>query len=409
MATTQKNIPALRFPEFKEEWEKKNLGMISSIKTGPFGSLLHEKDYVDKGTPIITVEHLGERGIEHRNLPMVSEKDKERLKSYTLKVNDIVFSRVGSVDRNSIIKLSEEGWLFSGRLLRIRLENRCAHANFLSFNLQKEATKHRIRSVAVGQTMPSLNTEILKCFYIFLPSSVSEQQKIAAFLSLVDTKIEQLTKKKALLEQYKKGMMQKLFSQEIRFKNEQKDNYPDWEEKKLGDIGKIITGKTPKTSNEALWDGDIQFITPSDIIGENKYQTSTERYVKRTRNLRILPPQSIIYTCIASIGKICISVKPCATNQQINALIPNDSYDSEYVYYSLLKMTPQIKATQATTTLPIINKTEFAKICISIPCISEQKKIANFLSAIDEKIELVTGQIKQARAFKKGLLQQMFI
>ena len=106
-----------------------------------FGSLLHEKDYVDRGTPIITVEHLGELGIKHKNIPLVSAKDKERLKGYILKVDDIVFSRVGSVDRNSIIKPEEDGWLFSGRLQESESESRHAHAKFLSFSFQQVHTR----------------------------------------------------------------------------------------------------------------------------------------------------------------------------------------------------------------------------------------------------------------------------
>ena len=97
------------------DWEVVKLGNVSEIRTGPFGSSLHEKDYVTDGTPIITVEHLGEFGIVHKNMPMVSDKDKKRLISYSMQPNDIVFSRVGSVDRNSMVTESEQGWLFSGR------------------------------------------------------------------------------------------------------------------------------------------------------------------------------------------------------------------------------------------------------------------------------------------------------
>jgi type I restriction enzyme S subunit len=102
-----------------EDWKVISVGQIAEVKTGPFGSALHEKDYVDDGTPIITVEHLGERGVIHTNLPMVSDADKARLNAYILRQGNIVFSRVGSVDRNALIKATEDGWLFSGRLLRV--------------------------------------------------------------------------------------------------------------------------------------------------------------------------------------------------------------------------------------------------------------------------------------------------
>ena len=102
------------------EWKVYNLGEIASVQTGPFGSQLHQSDYVEVGTPIITVEHLGENRILHNNLPRVNDEDKSRLKKYWLQEDDIVFSRVGSVDRRAYVKKDEEGWLFSGRCLRVR-------------------------------------------------------------------------------------------------------------------------------------------------------------------------------------------------------------------------------------------------------------------------------------------------
>src|SRR5712691_1261482 len=116
-----------------EDWEVTKLREVADVKTGPFGSSLHEKDYVDDGTPIITVEHLGEQGVIYVNLPMVSDIDRKRLKAYSLSKGDIVFSRVGSVDRNALIKEEESGWLFSGRLLRIRLKISKIYPHFLSY------------------------------------------------------------------------------------------------------------------------------------------------------------------------------------------------------------------------------------------------------------------------------------
>ena len=160
--------PKLRFKEFDGDWANFNLGDISDIKTGPFGSTLHQKDYVEIGTPIITVEHLGEVGLTSQNLPLVSDEDKVRLKSYMLDEGDLAFSRVGSVDRCAIITDKEKGWLFSGRILRVRPNKKLVHSKNLMYALKTEDAKYRIRSVAVGQTMPSLNTEILKNFSINL-------------------------------------------------------------------------------------------------------------------------------------------------------------------------------------------------------------------------------------------------
>jgi len=170
------------------EWRKTRLTDIcipGGVQTGPFGSQLHQKDYVEKGTPIITVEHLGDNRISHQNLPRITEQDKERLKKYTLKMGDIVFSRVGSVDRRALVRESEDGWLFSGRCLRVRLDrNKADPAQFGT-----ESFKELMRSIAVGATMPSINTKILSDIEIILPS-LPEQKNTAAILIALDDKIE---------------------------------------------------------------------------------------------------------------------------------------------------------------------------------------------------------------------------
>ncbi len=183
----------------------------------------------------------------------------------------------------------------------------------------------------------------------------------------------------------------------------------EWEEKNLGSVGQIVTGKTPSTSNPELWDGDISFITPTDITEQGKYQAKTQRTITKQRNTKLLPIGSISYTCIASIGKMTITTNNSSTNQQINSIIVNDDFNNEYVYYALLKLTPYIKSTQANTTLPIINKTEFSGFKIQIPSLQEQVKIANFLSLIDNKIDQVGKQLIESKQFKKALLQQMFV
>ncbi len=204
-----------RLPGFRGEWEVKGLGEIADVKTGPFGSSLHESDYVQDGTPIITVEHLGEFGVTHFNLPLVSDSDRQRLRAYSLEIGDIVFSRVGSIDRNALIRKEEEGWLFSGRLLRVRPDKQRAVAPFLSYQFHGEGFKALVRNVAVGQTMASLNTQILKGIAVVLPS-LPEQAAIAAILSDMDAEIGSLGAKLAKACQLKQGMMQELLTGRIR-------------------------------------------------------------------------------------------------------------------------------------------------------------------------------------------------
>jgi type I restriction enzyme, S subunit len=138
------------------EWDVVPLQSIASVKTGPFGAQLHESDYVDEGTPIITVEHLSDFGIIHQQLPRVSDYDKRRLSQYLLIKGDIVFSRVGSIDRNSLIQEIESGWLFSGRLLRVRPINNTIFTQYLSYYFLFDKFKNFMRNVAVGGIMASI-------------------------------------------------------------------------------------------------------------------------------------------------------------------------------------------------------------------------------------------------------------
>ena len=182
----------------------------------------------------------------------------------------------------------------------------------------------------------------------------------------------------------------------------------EWEEKELGEVGNIITGKTPSTKEEELWDGDILFVTPTDM-NESKYQHSTERTVKKTDKMNVLPEKTVMVTCIASIGKMSLSTQPSITNQQINSIIPyKEISDNEFLYYAILKDIDKIKASQSSSTVPIINKTEFGKINTFIPSMEEQQKIADCLSSLDELIEARREKIASLKAYKKGLLQQLF-
>ena len=183
----------------------------------------------------------------------------------------------------------------------------------------------------------------------------------------------------------------------------------EWEEKELGEVGSIITGKTPSTKEEELWNGDILFVTPTDM-NESKYQHSIERTVKKTDKMNVLPEKSVMVTCIASIGKMSLSTKPSITNQQINSIVPyKEISDNEFLYYAILKDIDKIKASQSSSTVPIINKAEFAKINTFIPSIEEQQKIADCLSALDKEIAAEEEALEELKAYKKGLLQRMFV
>lgn len=168
--------------------KEKFLRELADIQTGPFGSQLHKEDYVADGTPIVTVEHLGNKMFSEQNLPRVSNTDKNRLKKYVLKQGDIVFSRVGSVDRCSYVDQKHDGWMFSGRCLRVRPTSEI-DSEYLYYYFCLEETKQFVRNVAVGATMPSINTKLLGEVVVTFPE-LEQQKRISGILSAIDSKIE---------------------------------------------------------------------------------------------------------------------------------------------------------------------------------------------------------------------------
>ena len=189
------------------------LKTIADIQTGPFGSQLHKEDYVETGTPIVTVEHLGNRVFTEQNLPRVSDSDKARLIKYTLSTGDIVFSRVGSVDRCSYVDKSHDGWMFSGRCLRVRPPE-LVDSLYLYYYFCLEETKQFVRNIAVGATMPSINTKLLGEVEIALPD-LNNQKRIAAVLSSLDDKIENNQKLNDNLADLLQTIYQGRFSNDI--------------------------------------------------------------------------------------------------------------------------------------------------------------------------------------------------
>jgi type I restriction enzyme S subunit len=240
------------------EWKTVKLGEVANVQTGPFGSQLHNEDYVIKGTPIVTVEHLGARVFSTQNLPCVSDADKERLKKYTLKEGDVVFSRVGSVDRCSYVSSNEEGWLFSGRCLRVRT-NEEVYPLFLYYYLQKEDVKQSIRNIAVGATMPSINTKLLSEIEVTYPSH-KEQLSIAAILSSLDDKIENNNRINRNLEAQAQALFKSWF---VDFEPWGGTMPDDWREGTLGEIaefkrGKGILGKDARPGNVPVVAGGME-------------------------------------------------------------------------------------------------------------------------------------------------------
>ena len=177
-------------------WTDATVGDFASVQTGPFGSQLHKEDYVESGTPIITVEHMDGKYIAHRNLPLVSQNDVDRLRKYDLHTGDIVFSRVGSMDRAVMVSQHEDGWLFSGRCLRVRPYDPNTGSYFLWW-FNQPVIRQLVTASAVGATMPSINTSILNSIRIVFPQKdiVTQFCKMAdGLIEIIATNLEEIRK-----------------------------------------------------------------------------------------------------------------------------------------------------------------------------------------------------------------------
>ena len=268
-----------------EEWKEYTLGEIANIQTGPFGSQLHNKDYVEDGTPIVTVEHLGSKKFTTQNLPCVTSEDRERLKKYSMEEGDVIFSRVGSVDRCSYVDSSEEGWLFSGRCLRVRPSNRIFPL-FLYYYLCQPTIKRHIRNIAVGATMPSINTQLLSEVPIEIPA-LQIQERIALILSPLDDKIELNRKINSNLEEQAKALFKSWFIDFEPFKggkfvDSELGKIPEgWEVTTIGDVTENIKEKVGNRNDikvlSPITSG--QLVLSEDYFSKQVFSNSIAKYI----------------------------------------------------------------------------------------------------------------------------------
>ena len=256
------------------------LGDIAISQTGPFGSQLHEEDYVSEGTPIVTVEHLGDTNFTHQNLPFVSEADTKRLSKYILIEGDIVFSRVGSIDRNVYVDKNHEGWMFSGRCIRVRADKNKVNPRYLSYYFKQNSFKKMMMNLAVGATMPSLNTKIMNSIELdLLPRG--NQDKIANILSAIDDKIQINNQINQELEAMAKTLYDYWFVQfdfpdqngkpykssggKMVYHPELKREIPEgWRVTKLNEVVDLISGY-PFSSNDYVTSGKYKLYTIKNV------------------------------------------------------------------------------------------------------------------------------------------------
>ena len=378
------------------------LSELAAIQTGPFGSQLHKEDYVIHGTPIVTVEHLGDRKFTEQNLPCVSDKDKERLKKYILKTGDIVFSRVGSVDRCSYVSAEYEGWLFSGRCLRVRP---CEKLNpeYLYYFFSLEETKQFVRNIATGATMPSINTKFMGEIPIRVPS-LETQNKIASILWMIDDKIELNEKINKNLEQQAQAYFDELFVVNAD---------PNWSECTLSDIGSVVAGGTPsKSKPEYYADQGIAWITPKDLsVNKSKFISHGENDISELgfskSSAAKMPAGTILFSSRAPIGYIAIAQNEVTTNQGFKSVIPNENIGTAYLYFLLKNLLPTIEGMASGSTFKEMSGSAMKSVPTVMPDANTIQLFSSFCEPVFKEQEILEAENQRLSALRNSLLPKL--
>ena len=350
---------------------------VASIKTGPFGSLLHAEDYVVDGIPIVTTEHFksGFLPDEKAGLPQVSESDRARLEQYSAIEGDILFSRVGSVDVNAQVTTAQSGWLFSGRVLRARPTVSVISPNYLHYELSTDDVKRSIINRAVGGTMASINTEILEDTEISFPRSRTEQLEIGRSLGNLDSLIT-LHQRKC---QYR-GLYE----------------YLSWEQRKLSSIAASFDYGLNAAATE--YDGKNKYLRITDI------DDATHEFLKSDLTTPLadlvmsadylLEEGDLLFARTgASVGKTYLYRQYDGTVYFAGFLIRariEESADPEFVYQATLTdaYKKYVAITSQRSGQPGVNAQEYADYQLMLPSRTEQQQIGMTLRSLDNLITL---------------------
>jgi type I restriction enzyme, S subunit len=406
--------PKLRFPEFSGEWEDYSLNTISNLITKGTTPTSIGFDFISEGVNFIKVENIKNHNIDINSTTKISYECHNHLKRSKLQSSDIVFSIAGTIGRTGIIADKDLPANTNQALSIIRLKKE-QNIKFIHnlLNLEK-IHKYSFRMLSVG-AQPNLSLQQVREIKLNLPTK-PEQQKIALFLSSVDKKIEQLSKKQELLHEYKKGLMQKILSQAIRFKADDSSDYPDWEEKKLQNIVSTPVSDGPHLTPKFVNQG-IPFLSVDNLV-KNKIDFSNARYISIDDHLifskKCKPKKDdVLFGKAASVGKVAFVETEIEFNiwSPIAMIRPSESNYSKYIFYCLQTefILRQINRFTNSSSQGNIGMGDIGKIIIKLPNKLEQTKIANFLSSIDSKIEQLVKQLDETKQFKKALLQQMFV
>ena len=394
-------VPKLRFSEFGNNWTYKRLDEVCSSFTYGVGASAKKFDGKNKYLRITDIDDSTNKFIPK---PLTSPDCEINDKDY-LEEGDIVFARTGASVGKSYLYDKKDGQLvFAGFLIRAKITK--ANSEFIFQKTKTDKYNRWVHIFSMRSGQPGINAQEYKSYKLCLPP-LAEQKKIASFLSSVDKKINLLTKKKALLETYKKGVMQKIFSQEIRFKDEEGKDFPDWEFKRGNELFDSISNKSHNSDLPILAISQEFGAIPRELINYKVSVTNSS-----VSSYKVVEKGDFIISLRSFQGGIEYSIYKGICSPAYIILRPTKEINDYYfkLYFKTHSYIQELtKKLEGIRDGKMISYKYFSEINLPYPCIREQNKIASFLSSIDKKIEQVNFQLDRNKEFKKGLLQQMFV
>lgn len=405
MAKT-KTQPELRFAGFTEDWEEKKLSEIAEIVGGgtPSTSI---SEYWNGDIDWYSPTEIGESVYANGSAKKITQLGLENSSAKILPANKTILftSRAGIGDMAILKKEGATNQGFQSLVLK-----KGFHTYFI-YSSNGLIKKYAL-SKASGSTFLEISSKVLGNMDLMVPGYI-EQQKIGNFFENLDKLITEHQQKHTKLKSLKQAMLDKMFPKqgqtvpEIRFKGFE----GDWEERKIEDLGEVVTGSTPSTQDKSYYSKNgIPWVTPTDILTNVTFSSQRHLSRKGEEVARVVPKNTILVTCIASIGKNTLLGTKGSFNQQINGLIPNeDKYNPYFLYILSSFWSSKMKRSAASGTMQIVPKSEFSKLFTTTPCIEEQKMIGNYFKNLDELIDNHETQITKLQNIKKALLAKMFI
>lgn len=408
----KKNVPELRFPEFKGEYFSTKLEHISDICGGKRLPKGYSLTSTKNNHPYITISDMNKHTVLLDNIKYVPNEIVKKIEKYVIFDSDLYITVAGTIGIVGKIPSTLNGANLTENADKIT--NIQINQNYLLYYLNTGALKKLIEKNRTDNAQPKLALKEIRKMSIIFPSD-EEQEKIADFLSAIDKKIGFMEKKHTLYKNIKKYFLDNLFPHEkMDIPNLSFKEYSNiWKQIKLKQI--IYKGKaggTPKSSIKEYYNGNIPFLSINDMTNEGKYITYTEKSITekglKNSSAWLVPEKSLLYSMYASVGFVSINNIPLTTSQAIFNIIFKEHVSLEFMYYYLTFYKQYLHRYIETGTQGNLNAKLIKNFKIKIPSKEEQRKIADFLSLIDTYIEINKEKLNHLKQFKKGLLQKMF-